>query len=1084
MDDGLFDSARQKEITSKEDATSGEGKKERFFGIIAVRKGFIKEEELRRVLSIQSEYARKGMNKRLGEVCVELGMLTPQQVEEVLRVQERSILLCSNCNTPYLIEGFPPGKKWRCKMCGFLLEVPQPEEETFAYEKPPGPATARWEEKVVEEDEVSESKEFGNYEILEKVAQGGMGIIYKARQKGLDRIVALKVLLGGEAAAEEMIKRFYIEAKSIAKLRHPNIVPIHEVGVFEGKHFFTMDFIHGESLRSAILRQGRLPVPVALTIARKVADALHYAHEHNVVHRDIKPENILLDETGEPMITDFGLAKDIELEANVTRAGLIMGTPAYMAPEQARGERDRIGPLSDVYSVGSVLYEMLTGEPVYKFEGKIGLAKLLKTIQREITPPRRLNSSIPRDVETIVMKALEKEPERRYQSAKDLADDIERYMRGEVIMARPASLLYKTSKRLKKYWYIAVPTFAAIVFIVVMGVLFINQRIEEEQRRRQRIDTALMEAKGFFEEKEFDKALRKLEYVLSEDPKNIEAVELHSKCELLKEEAEKLKEQRRIRENAQRLALRAFESVREAERLLEEGNRWDAKMKLNEAIMNFSRALADFKELKEAKEGKFNACLKLGSLFFEDRAYGAAVLIYYGALGLGLDDEKVYAEIEKAKRAQQRMAEFDELILAAEKARADERWAEAIAKYEQALEFEALTPEERKEIESKIALTRYQSLYLEGKRLMKEGKFALAADIFKKAAAIRETDEIKEELRIIEYRTLISKARDAEREGRFLDAIEVYKKARNYANDPSDVEKSISLCVESAVKQLLKLTQEEFDRENYSKASEFAKTAALLKPGDPKITRLAQELDWASRCPKNMLPFFSGTYTVGSHILTDRNPVRKVSITFFYIDRYEVTNREFKKFVDAGGYEKKEFWDEEGWKLIDMFVDRTGRVGPATWENGTYPQGKEDFPVAGVSWFEASAFARWAGKRLPTEEEWEVAASFDRRLQKNLLYPWGDSWNIEAGNFDSTEPSPVGTHPLDRSPSGCFDMGGNLFEWTSSIYKEKYRVMKGGSFGLSEDTMSRFARNPKRKSPEPLYRSPNTGFRCAMTPKQ
>ncbi|MCX7703897.1 MAG: serine/threonine protein kinase, partial [Planctomycetota bacterium] len=774
-----------------------EKKAEKFFGIVAVRKGFLREEELQRALAIQNEYMKRGRNKRLGEVCVELGLLEEKDVEEILRIQKRSVMLCGNCGTPYLIDAFPPGKKWRCKRCNFLLEVPSLPEDALEFSASEDAATLVMEEEGRGETQ-PERMEFGNYEIVEKVAQGGMGIVYKARQKGLDRIVALKVLLGGEAAAEEMIKRFYNEAKAIAKLRHPNIVTIHEVSEFEGKHFFTMDFIHGESLRHIILTKRRLPVPVALTIAQKIADALQYAHEHGVAHRDIKPENILIDETGEPMITDFGLAKDIEMDPNMTRAGVVMGTPAYMSPEQARGEHSKIGPLSDVYSTGAVLYEMLTGEPVYKFEGQIGLATLLKTFQKEITPPRRLNPSIPRDVETIVMKALEKEQERRYQSAGEMADDIERYMRGEPIMARPASLFYKLYKRFRKYWYVSVPTVAAIIFVIAMSAYFISMRLEERRERRQRITDAMREARALFEEKKYEESLQKLGYVLGEDPKNIEAVELRVRCESLKKEAEKLKEERRIKESAKTLVRDALKKVEEGDSLLREGKRWDAKMKLNEAIMGFSKALADDKESVEAANGKFDTCMKLGSLFMEDRDFGAAVLIFYGALGLGIDDDRVQTEIDQAKRFQQRMEQFEAVVEAAERARAADKWDEAIAKYQQALGFENLTPQEKSDLKEKILLTRYQSLFIEGKNLLREGKFDSAADVFRKAAEIKNTEEIREQLRTIEYRRLLTNARDLENQNKLLDAVEVYKKAREYALDPGDVDRAISLCIENA----------------------------------------------------------------------------------------------------------------------------------------------------------------------------------------------------------------------------------------------------------------------------------------------
>jgi iron(II)-dependent oxidoreductase len=227
---------------------------------------------------------------------------------------------------------------------------------------------------------------------------------------------------------------------------------------------------------------------------------------------------------------------------------------------------------------------------------------------------------------------------------------------------------------------------------------------------------------------------------------------------------------------------------------------------------------------------------------------------------------------------------------------------------------------------------------------------------------------------------------------------------------------------------------------------------------------------------------FSGKMTMGSAVLDDHNPLMEVFVDFFYIDKFEVTNTKYKAFIDAGGYGEPKYWDEEGFKLVSDFTDRTGKPGPATWEQGTFPLGKEEFPVTGVSWYEALAYARWAGKRLPTEEEWEKAASYNPGTASKTIYPWGDKWNADSGNFQEDEVTKTGSFPEDLSPIGCYDMGGNAFEWSSSSYKDKYRVIRGGSVSLSESTLKRFARNTKRKCPKPSYRSKNTGFRCAATP--
>jgi serine/threonine-protein kinase len=282
------------------------------------------------------------------------------------------------------------------------------------------------------------ARRLGRYELLGEIARGGMGVVYKARQEGLDRVVALKLILSGQLASEAEVRRFHTEARAAANLQHPNIVAIHEVGEQDGQHWFSMDYVAGRNL--ADLAGGApLAAPRAARYVRVLAEAIHYAHGRGTLHRDLKPQNVLVDELDQPRITDFGLAKILGDESSLTVSGAVMGSPSYMAPEQAAGRNELIGPWTDVYALGAILYEMLAGRP--PFAEAAPMATIRKVMESEPAPPRSLCHEVPPDAETICLKCLEKSPSRRYASARELADDLGRFLRGEAIRARPPGFL-------------------------------------------------------------------------------------------------------------------------------------------------------------------------------------------------------------------------------------------------------------------------------------------------------------------------------------------------------------------------------------------------------------------------------------------------------------------------------------------------------------------------------------------------------------------------------------------------------------------------------------------------------------------
>jgi len=350
-------------------------------------------------------------------------------------------------------------------------------------------------------------RDFGEYELIEEVARGGMGVIYRARQKSLDRIVAVKMLLFGPHASPEYVKRFRAEASTAASLQHPNIVAIHEVGVQQGEHYLVMDLVDGPNLAKFVKDQP-LSARRAAGYLKTVAEAIHYAHQRGILHRDLKPSNVLIDSNDEPRVTDFGLARRLDGDSSLTLTGQVLGSPSYMPPEQGAPSRHKVSRRTDVYSLGAMLYHLLTGRP--PFVGETVSETLDQVFRREPVSPRLLNPAVPRDLETICLKCLEKEPARRYPSAQALADELGRFLRHEPILARPVSPPEKLWR-----WCRRKPVLATLILLVhvvgamgLAGILWewrqaqrnaTAERVEREQAQALAYASAMFSAQKYVE---------------------------------------------------------------------------------------------------------------------------------------------------------------------------------------------------------------------------------------------------------------------------------------------------------------------------------------------------------------------------------------------------------------------------------------------------------------------------------------------------------------------------------------------------------------------------------------------------------
>jgi len=339
------------------------------------------------------------------------------------------------------------------------------------------------------------------YDVQAVLGRGGMGVVYRAWHQRLRRTVALKMLLAGPYSRPSELERFLREAETIASLQHANIVQVHEAGDVDGVPYFTMEFVEGGSLAQKLTGTPQ-PAPPAAALVARVAEAIHAAHQRGIVHRDLKPGNILLTPDSMPKLSDFGLARRLEGTAGLTLSGAALGTPAYMAPEQAQGKAHDVGPTADIYALGAIFYELLTGRP--PFCGGTPAETLWQVIYQDPVPPSRLNAAVPRDAETICLKCLYKEPLRRYQSASALADDLHRFGHNEPIMARPIGALERALRWSQRHPTAAALAAAAVTVSVLAiggGTWLLQQRTKRQAEVRAEVDTAVAQAvslrKGF-----------------------------------------------------------------------------------------------------------------------------------------------------------------------------------------------------------------------------------------------------------------------------------------------------------------------------------------------------------------------------------------------------------------------------------------------------------------------------------------------------------------------------------------------------------------------------------------------------------
>ena len=1019
------------------------------------------------------------------------------------------------------------------------------------------------------------------YSVVREIARGGMGKVIEVEDNDLRRSVALKVLRKEMLDRKDLVERFLEEAQITGQLEHPNIVPVHEIGVDgRGNLYFTMKLVEGEELSSTIKRLRKkdpsalqaYPISRLVDVFIKVCDGVSFAHSRGVIHRDLKPANIMVGRFGEVQIMDWGVSKivgrkedtvDREVrsdrrddDAAQTMAGSILGTPSYMSPEQARGEVNTMGPESDIFSLGVILYELLALMTPWTAQTGAQVLDQVKTYEPESPSRRAPDRKIPPELDQLAMKCLIKAPHKRIGTAQELIDNLRSWQEGRTLAAVEYSIGQLIGKWIARH-KVAVVTGLLVLGALIGGGIGVAQYLEQQNIDRAVNYTAsakatLDNAAAAFASDDFAKAeelARSAEgevgRALALDPSSSEAESARTEAAVLIARSV----------GARQARLDAEQSARERETRMSE---------LNEALVRARSALATARE----NEAKGTALAMIDEEFRQARAAYDTVRTFRVE---GAEAEKTEAltainEIdqwlrgnEERKQLEVALRELNELV---ERARAafaiaqstpEDKYREASQelvntisicdravavnvprgggerlrnealdiKAAAALEFATRaikgghydvadlmlnTGDGTGRLTAEIAAARVvlnakveeQSRFA---RLLADARASVSAREWLVAqsqiqAAMREaetstfaTDNDRHELkrmlelsRLEEIRQTDERATTSEEIDR---AVTAYTALLEDLTDPDYIARAHAYLAEARSRLGSALYNEGVDAtddrirlELWLRAAQYLTDRAQLADVRNKVAELQLRvalLDVA----EDLVLLPRGNFVVGSNREGDNNPRLVVEMNkLVFIDKYLVTNEQFKEFVDADGYERPELWHENAVPLLSSFVDRTGQPGPATWDDGDFDPSLAKYPVRGVSWFEAEAYARWAGKRLPTAHEWEVAAGAPRsdEVTDPGDYPFGARDNCPQDGV--AEPREVGTTEWDRSTTGARDMGTNVAEWTSEANGTTATV-KGAEPGLRAELFFRYARRAKNSVATLLDRSSGRGFRCA-----
>ena len=955
------------------------------YGLEALKKGYITIKQLWQAIEERARKKKEGVKDTLGEVLRASGTLSVEDALDVLKSRGRVIMRCPECGAQYHVENYIEGREYTCLKCGAQLELPDKLQtlnvEGTAYDT---------KTHIQAMDDMFVGKRIGQVQILSKIGEGGMGAVYRGRHLALNKDVAVKIM--SPALMGEMHKkRFLREARAAAKLEHPNIVQVYDAGEFEGYNYITMQFVDGCSLGEKIAKSGRLDQLEALRIIRDAAAGLAHAHKNGMVHRDIKPDNIMLTKSGQVKVADFGLVKsaDVEKDLGLSRS-MLMGTPHYMAPEQFEGAPP--DPRVDIYALGVTFYELVTGKR--PFEGKTAFKVMEAHLRKKPPRPEDIVPEIHPEISRIILKMLEKEPEKRYQSMDELISDLNR---AEQILTGKKPEGGRVSAGL----FVGIGVVAAAIVVGLVLYLrhkqwqeFLKQGMNKWLGVAQLVDTKMKEG-------DYCGAA---EILTGFDARTYRGTEIYERYMSKKEEL------------------------------------------ISEAVEHY-RKLGDEAESVAASEGPDRALEKVASAADEVRR-----------LNLRLQDERVRKQAERLANLRER---FRKEFIAARNAYND--MAKLVRQKEQEGDLDKAI-EIAKDFKTDVASLQQKARQLLERleRKRSEAVSAFEKELSDKMAALKKAEKPEDVDDLMKFLTAAMRSKIAQ----------IRKKAEEPFKRISRAKEELT----SFVKDMRRL-------EEGATGEEALKIIApYLRSALPQVRRTAASrlLDIKRRFYPDMIYIPAGVCILGSSNPADRNPVRKnVNLPGFFIDEREVTNEQYERFVKAGGYSDPTYWDKEGWARIREFVDKTGKPGPATWSDGHPPEGAENLPVTGISLWEARAYARWAGKRLPTSDEWEKAASWNAASKRKRLYPWGDRFDEKKVHIgDENGPVPVTSQIYDKDVSwyGVRGMGGNVAEWTDTAVKGEY-IVRGSSFRWINIWRVRTTYAAYRLKPS--ERPTHVGFRCA-----